>query len=132
MKKSSNNTILYGGLAVLAVVGLSSFGKKPKQEDLPETTQPDNGGIKTSSTATPTILPPKFTTPTKPNYNLLLKIGRRGVEVAALQKLLTITADGVFGPQTESALFFRKGVKQITLTSFMSTPDQNSNPYGIR
>lgn len=123
-KKKSNNTILYGGLAVLGIVGLMSFSSKPKQEETPApTTQP----------STPPTSPSQPSTQVKvPNKYVFLKIGSRGIEVAELQKLLNITADGVFGPQTESALFIRKGIKATNLYNFYTSIDVNSNPYAIK
>lgn len=52
------------------------------------------------------------------NRDLLLKVGVKGAEVAVLQRLLTISSDGIFGTQTEAALLANKGVKQITLNNF--------------
>lgn len=56
------------------------------------------------------------------NFNLMLKQGSKGLEVIELQKRLgfkpTIAGYGTFGPQTESALFAMKGVKQTSLNQF--------------
>lgn len=52
------------------------------------------------------------------NVNLVLKKGTKGAEVRELQKRLGIVIDGDFGPQTESLLIARKGVKQITLSKY--------------
>lgn len=50
--------------------------------------------------------------------NKLLKIGSKGAEVKALQKLLGIKADGDFGHNTQKALLMQKKVKQIRLNSW--------------
>lgn len=62
-----------------------------------------------------------FTAPSLDD-TLLLKNGSRGAEVKELQTLLNmvdasnqITADGIFGPQTELELYNMAGVYQITL-----------------
>lgn len=57
------------------------------------------GGSSSNSTPTPTPAP-------APSLNIssTLKKGSKGSEVAALQKALGITADGIFGPQTEAAV----------------------------
>ncbi len=62
--------------------------------------------------------------------NKVLKYGSNGAEVRQLQKWLGITADGIFGAQTEAALMARKGVEQITLAQFESSADVNENFAG--
>jgi len=106
----------------LAILGLSSFGKKPKETA--NTPQEDTGGIKPPSN----IAPPNIAPPTKPRAkgDLILKNGSRGIEVVELQKLLGITADGIFGPVTERTLFAKKGVLQISLNQYATTTNQNS------
>ena len=64
------------------------------------------------------------------NYNKLLKFGSTGAEVRELQKWLGITADGIFGAQTEAALLARKGVEEITLSQFQIALDTNDNFAG--
>lgn len=131
-----NNTLLYGGLGLLAVVLLSSFGKKPKP------TAPINpanfGGIKPISSSPPrinNIMPIKSITPANPikqivgtglDKNLILKVGSRGLEVVELQKRLGIVADGIFGPVTEKALFAKKGVQNSSLNQYAITADRNN------
>ena len=47
-----------------------------------------------------------------PAINSVLRIGSRGADVARLQRALGITADGIFGPATETALKqFQKGAE---------------------
>ena len=62
--------------------------------------------------------------------NKLLKFGSNGAEVRQLQKWLGVTADGIFGAQTEAALLARKGVEEITLAAFESTLDANQQFAG--
>lgn len=55
------------------------------------------------------------------NFNLMLKKGSKGLEVKELQKRLGFTGynvDGIFGVNTESALYAMKRVKQTTLNQF--------------
>lgn len=59
------------------------------------------------------------------NQNLVLKIGSKGKEVVVLQSLLAVSTDGTFGKITESKLYKLKGVKQITLKQFLSSPTIN-------
>lgn len=55
------------------------------------------------------------------NRDLTLKKGSKGQEVKALQILMKISADGIFGNQTEAKLLALKGVKQITLNAYPNT-----------
>lgn len=52
------------------------------------------------------------------NRDLTLKKGSKGQEVKVLQTLMKISADGIFGSQTEAKLLALKGVKQITLNAY--------------
>lgn len=61
------------------------------------------------------------------NQNLVLQNGSRGAEVAELQRLLGINADGIFGSQTEAALKTAKGVTKITLAQWKTIPTVNNN-----
>lgn len=63
------------------------------------------------------------------DYNKILKRGDRGEEVKLLQRWLGVTADGIFGPITESALLQKKGINNISLTEYSTMPDMNwTNP----
>lgn len=55
------------------------------------------------------------------NRDLTLKKGSKGQEVKVLQTLMKISADGIFGSQTEAKLLALKGVKQITLNAYPNT-----------
>lgn len=55
------------------------------------------------------------------NKNLVLKKGSKGKEVKTLQTLMKISADGIFGSQTEAKLMALKGVKQISLNAYPTT-----------
>ncbi|SDZ90566.1 hypothetical protein SAMN05443667_101240 [Flavobacterium gillisiae] len=106
------NTSLYVGLALLVGVGAYATTRNKEPEvvnDLP----PGPGTNNTSS------VPPK----TAINFDKTLSVGSRGLEVEKLQTLMGITADGVFGPQTEAKLFSLKGVKQISVNQFSKTPN---------
>lgn len=98
---------LLAGVAAFSLNAMLSntFGKSPAPVD-PPVPQPDK-----------TPKPPVTKTA---NPNLELKKGSRGYEVELLQKKLAITADGVFGSGTESALFSATGVKSISLSRFES------------
>lgn len=119
--KKSNNTILYGGLALLAVAGIAtlSSSKKPEKMLGQENYESTSGGNTSTPTPTPAIA----------NKALVLKKGSEGIEVIELQKLLSVSADGIFGNGTETALFNKKGVKQISLTGYAAAPNRNANPY---
>lgn len=65
------------------------------------------------------------------NEDLLLQKGSKGQEVSQLQKLMSISSDGVFGTQTEAKLFSLKGVTKITLRNFKNTPNINTTSYAI-
>lgn len=71
-------------------------------------------------------LPPS--TPTF-NPNLVLLKGSKGQEVIALQKLMSITADGIFGTQTETRLFNLKGVRKASINQYKALPTINTNAY---
>jgi hypothetical protein len=56
------------------------------------------------------------------NFELILKNGSRGEEVKLLQSYLNnmgenIGTDGIFGPQTQSAVLRKMGVSETTLTN---------------
>lgn len=52
------------------------------------------------------------------DYNKLLAKGSKGAEVRKLQELLNLNPDGVFGRNTQNALFSLKKVKSIRLNDF--------------
>lgn len=115
----SNNTLLYIGLGVLAFVGIASVAGNKKEETPTFPVNPSN-----PTNPTNTIEQPK---PIVLNKKLLLKKGVKGAEVQALQQLLNVGADGIFGSITESALFDLKGVKETTLEKFPTLPNKNQN-----
>lgn len=122
-----NNNMLYGGIAVLTIGGIllmsnSASAKTPAGgeifNDVPKGDAPK----------------PKPQVSPKPvvvalNENLLLQKGSKNLETKKLQTLLGITADGVFGLETEAALKAKKGLISITLAKFKTTPDVNNNSY---
>lgn len=61
--------------------------------------------------------------------NKVLKFGVNGIETKELQRILGFKLsdqDGKFGNQTETALINKKGVKQITLNQWITTPNTNN------
>lgn len=102
-------------LVILAIVFQDKirgwFTKKPAAAQL-ETSAGNNAGGGGNGSSAPQL-----------NYNRLLKFGSNGAEVRQLQKWLGITADGIFGAQTEAALMARKGVEEITLAQFENSAD---------
>jgi peptidoglycan hydrolase-like protein with peptidoglycan-binding domain len=108
-EKNKDNTIMYVFGGLIAVVGLFFvFGKKKNDTQITQDLPIDTGG-QPVQTQTQTIIL---------NGGLLLKKGSSGYEVKELQKRLGISADGVFGSQTEAALFAKKHVYQITLNQY--------------
>jgi hypothetical protein len=124
--KKNNNQALLIALAVAAAGGLIYFVTKKKKTEVvnqePEAEQP----AAATNTGTTTSVKPATTTATTTtttlNKGLVLKKGSTGKEVKELQKLLGITADGIFGAQTETALYNKKKVKQITLGQYTALP----------
>jgi hypothetical protein len=92
-------------------VGYGTFGP------LTETTLKQQKGVTQITLATFAT-----TNPSTLDFNKVLKRGVVGPEVKELQKRLgfkpTIAGYGTFGPQTESALFAMKAVKQTTLNQY--------------
>lgn len=138
-KMTTENKLLYGGVALAGIAGiiaLVSSGGSPKKlgegtfeepvkPNTPTPTPSNTSGNSTSYT------PPAPAAPVALNKNLVLRIGSKGNEVKELQKLLGITADGIFGSQTQAALISKKGVSEITLTKFATTPNVNNNVYPV-
>lgn len=109
---------LYWGLAFLSILGLGYLiytkykGKGVQNAD----------EIGQSADTVPAVLI---------NEDLLLKKGLKGNEVKQLQQLMEISADGIFGSQTESKLLALKGVKQTTLKTFKSSITINQNALNV-
>lgn len=61
------------------------------------------------------------------DWNKVLRQGVQGPEVGILQYWLGVDQDEKFGPITEGALMDKKGVKQITLNDYDTTPDVGSS-----
>lgn len=91
-------------------------------------TPPVPSGTGSGSAATPAT--------TGLDYDLLLKIGMSGPEVKELQRVIGVTQDGAFGPQTEAAvvqLFISKtgsSKKEITLNQAYLLTGQSENSSG--
>lgn len=58
------------------------------------------------------------------DQNLVLKFDMIGNEVRELQSRLNVWGNGVFNLETQSTLFERKGVNQISLNQYDSMPDR--------
>lgn len=113
-KKYSADIPPYLSIAAIAVgLGIIFLGKKQPTGD--ETTTEDESVPTGSTTAVPAVL----------NTNLTLKVGSKGAEVKKLQSYMGISSDGSFGPITEARLMKLKGVKQISLKSFVNSPTIN-------
>ncbi|MXN90144.1 hypothetical protein GR160_02810 [Flavobacterium sp. Sd200] len=116
MKGVKTQYLVIGGLGLTAIAyGLLKKKSVPVENIEPITTQPTT---------------PVATTPTL-NNSLLLKKGSTGNEVKQLQTLLGVTADGIFGSQTEAALKAKKGVTQITLAAYRTTADINNSALTV-
>lgn len=120
--KVDKKILIPAGIAV-AAIGIY-FLMKPKNEEQAFEQFPINTGGTTAPTTptTPTVVLDR---------NKLLKKGVNGVETKELQKLLIVSADGIFGTQTEAALLAKKGVTQTSLNQYASLPNVNQNPIAI-
>ncbi len=110
------NYFLYGGIA-LALAGVIYFVKNGKNQtaiDEPISTVDETQPL-------PIVI----------DQNKILLRGSRGLEVKELQKLMNITADGIFGIQTETRLLQLKGVKSTSLNSYKNSPGINQNALAI-
>lgn len=70
---------------------------------------------------------PTIPIPVTLNQSLILKLGSKGSEVAKLQSLMGVVADGIFGIITETKLYKLKGVRAISIKQFLSSPTINQN-----
>lgn len=104
------------GVGLLALAFTSNKSSSPV---LITDAQPTGGG----TTPTTTI-----------DLNKVLAKGSTGIEVKELQRLMSITADGVFGSQTESRLYQLKGVLKASINQYKSLPTINTTslPIGTR
>jgi len=59
--------------------------------------------------------------PLRSYYPTVLKVGSRGTAVVALQKALRVTADGAYGPQTQTAVKALQGRAKLTRTGVVAT-----------
>lgn len=113
MKKSTNNNVLYAGVALLGVATLATaFSKKnTDSQELPASNNQNTNNQNTNQTII--------------DENKVLKKGVSGEEVKILQGFLGVGTDGVFGAITEAALFKLKAVYQTTLKQFKTLPTVN-------
>ena len=105
-KKKGNQSLFYIGVA-LAIGGAAYAitGKKKQESPIDETDPTQNNN-------------PAPSVPKPLDFNLVLKQGSKGQEVAKLQSLMGISSDGVFGPQTEAKLYALKRVRSVSLNGF--------------
>jgi hypothetical protein len=108
------------GLGV-GLLALALTSKKSSTSVLVTDTLPPTGGGQTTPTTTI-------------NLNKILAKGSTGLEVKELQRLMSITADGIFGSQTESRLYQLKGVLKASINQYKSLPTINTTslPIGTR
>ncbi len=137
-KMTTENKLLYGGVALAGIAGiiaLVSSGGSPKKlgegtfEEPVKPTTPTPTPSNTSGNST--SYTPAPVKPVVLNKNLILRVGSVGNEVKELQKLLGVSTDGNFGPKTQAALISKKGVSEITLAKFATTPNVNNNVYPV-
>lgn len=125
-----NMVVILGGVGVAAAAAYFIFKDKDIKilgSGANEETPPELPAAGNTSGSTP-----KATTPAPAlDKGKILKKGSTGPEVKELQKLLGITADGIFGAQTEAALKSKKGVIQITLNEYNKVLTINQNPYKV-
>lgn len=105
-----NTSLFVGGALLLGGIFAFAQNRKPKAAVLPQ--------------PAPTPKPEPYVVPKNAIANVIkvLKLGDRGIEVQKLQQLMKITADGIFGSQTEATLYRIKGVKQISLDQYGKLP----------
>lgn len=114
-----NSDYIYIGVGVLAIGGIIyAVNKNSNSNSTPI--------INENNVVNETVpLPPAI------NKDLLLQKGSKGLEVKELQKLMGISADGIFGTQTETVLKKLKGVVKTTLNQYKSLPTINVNSLPI-
>lgn len=129
-KKQKNNYMLYGGIGLVAIAGIAALSSTSKPKKLGEDTFNDeNAGQNNTGNAGSTSYTPPIAN--NLNRNLVLRIGSKGEEVKQLQRQMKITADGIFGPQTEATLYSLKKVKQVSLNQYATLETVNTNNYAI-
>ncbi|MCW2810989.1 MAG: peptidoglycan-binding protein [Friedmanniella sp.] len=100
------------GLAVTGTVTADTWRALLKEQSAPGTTA-----------VTPAPTPPPATSPLTPYKKLVLQQGSRGKAVTALQKVLKITADGWFGPQTRATVVRFQKAKHLKADGIVNADD---------
>ncbi len=114
-------------IAIIGLIGIGALIYFTKDtSDQPTITDPEidptqSTGGGSTTTPTPYVL----------NLDLLLAKGSRNPETKELQKLLNVSADGIFGSQTETALYNKKGILKTTLNQYKKTPTTTVAPFKI-
>lgn len=114
-----NKPYIIAGILVGVAAIVYFLTKKPTETPL----QVENSATDQNEPVAPTI-----------NKNLVVKLGSKGLEVKELQKLMSIKADGIFGPVTEARLIKLKNVKSASINSYKNLPTLNQNvlPIGTK
>ena len=120
MKK---NTLIIGALFVIGIASVVYFIYNKKNSLKNEVDELDDNRLLEPEKEMPILSDPSNLL----DGNKLLKIGVKGAETKELQRLLGIVQDGVFGNQTQTTLFNKKGLKEITLNNWITTPN-TANP----
>lgn len=81
---------------------------------------PARGGAATPATSKPATPTPATTSPLARYVGTTLKRGSTGPAVVALQKALSITGDGQFGPQTDGAVRAFQSRKKLTVNGVVA------------
>lgn len=106
---NKNKNTLYLGLAAIAAGILYAATRKT-----------DKAAPQTQANTTTTTTTTKNTSKPLDN-NIILKIGSKGAEVVQLQKYLGVSADGIFGPLTQTALKNAIGVIQASINQYLNS-----------
>lgn len=108
MKEHLKKNWLYYLVGLIVLILIYKFYKDSKK---PNPSSSDGGSGSSSSSV--------------PDYNKVLSNGSTGSEVSTLQNMLnargySLAVDGIFGTNTEAALFDNTGLYETTLNQFIS------------